>query len=123
MQDLKAKQEDLKAIEVEYLGLQKELQDARDEHEKLQNDIRVHEIKLARAKQLLVGLSGEKDRWLISLEDIEVKLNTIVPDVLLAAATISYLGAFTKKYRKQAVESWLYQMHTDSLITLENYSL
>ena len=36
---------------------------------------------------------------------------------------IAYLGAFTSSYRKQAAESWLYQMYTDSLNTLENFSL
>ena len=50
-------------------------------------------------------------------------MTTIVPDVLLAAAAIAYLGAFTAKYRKQAIDSWLYQMHISSLQTLENYSL
>lgn len=58
-------------------------------------EIQQCQIKLERAKALLTGLSGEKDRWLISLEDIEKKLTTIVPDVLLSAAMIAYTGAFT----------------------------
>ena len=78
---------------------------------------------MSRAKQLLSGLGGEKERWLISLEDIEHKLTTVVPDVLLSAAIIAYLGSFTQNYRRQAVESWLYQMHIDSLNTLDNFSL
>jgi len=53
------------------------------------------EVKLSRAKQLLSGLGGEKDRWLISLEEIEVKLTTVVPDMLLAAGVVAYLGSFT----------------------------
>lgn len=60
---------------------------------------------------------------MISLEEIEHKLTTVVPDVLLSASVIAYLGSFTQAYRRQAVESWLYQMHIDSLITLENFSL
>lgn len=65
-------------------------------------------VKLERAKQLLSGLSGEKERWLVSLEELEQKLTTIVPDVLLSAALIAYMGAFTQNYRKQAEESWLF---------------
>ena len=47
----------------------------------------------------------------------------MVPDVLLSAAVIAYLGQFTQNYRKQAVESWLYQMRLNSLNTLEDFSL
>ena len=46
-----------------------------------------------------------------------------MPDVLLSAAVIAYLGQFTQNYRKQAVESWLYQMRLNSLNTLEDFSL
>ena len=60
---------------------------------------------------------------MVSSDEIEQKLNTIVPDVLLSAAMIAYLGPFTSSYRKQAVESWLFQMHTDSLTTLPNFTL
>jgi len=78
---------------------------------------------LERAKTLLTGLSGEKERWLVSLAEIEIKLETIVPDVLLSSAMIAYLGAFTSSYRKLAVSSWLFQMFADTLNTLENFSL
>ena len=50
-------------------------------------------------------------------------MTTVVPDVLLSAAVIAYLGQFTQNYRKQAVESWLYQMRLNSLNTLEDFSL
>lgn len=57
--------------------------------------IQLCEIKLERAKQLLSGLSGEKERWLVSSEEIEVKLTTVVPDMILSSAIIAYLGSFT----------------------------
>ena len=72
---------------------------------------------------MLSGLGGEKVRWEISLLEIEDKLTTVVPDMLLSAAVVAYLGAFTKLYRKEAIDSWLYQMYASSLNTLADFSL
>ena len=119
MQELAAKQEDLKAVEMQYQQLQNRLQQEEDTQLRLEQEIANCELKLSRAKQLLSGLGGEKERWLISLEDIEQKLTTVVPDVLLSASMIAYLGVFTQTYRRQAIESWLYQMNIDSLNTLD----
>ena len=44
---------------------------------------------------MLEGLGGEKERWIDCLEEVETNLTTIVPDVLLSAAIVAYLGAFT----------------------------
>ena len=123
MQELAAKQEDLKAVEMQYQQLQNRLQQEEDTQLRLEQEIANCELKLSRAKQLLSGLGGEKERWLISLEDIEQKLTTVVPDVLLSASMIAYLGVFTQTYRRQAIESWLYQMNIDSLNTLDQFSL
>jgi dynein heavy chain len=56
---------------------------------------------------LLEGLGGEKDRWIDCLEEVENNLATVVPDVLLSAAIVAYLGAFTQTYRQIAIDSWL----------------
>lgn len=72
-------------------------------------------MKLERAKTLLAGLECEKVRWLVSKEDLEQKIVTIVPDVLLSSAMIAYLGPLTSAYRRQALESWLCQMTSYAL--------
>jgi len=69
MQELAAKQEDLRAVELEYQLLQHRLQEETDKQMRLQQDIRMCQIKLERARSLLTGLGGEKERWLISLEE------------------------------------------------------
>ena len=46
-----------------------------------------------------------------------------MPDVLLSAAIIAYLGPFTSAYRTQALESWLYQMNADMLCTRDPFTL
>ena len=80
-------------------------------------------MKLERAKSLLSGLDKEKERWLVSKSDLEHKIATIVPDVLLSAAMIAYLGPLIASYRREALESWMYQMNAESLYTRVPYSL
>lgn len=52
------------------------------------------------------GLGGEKQKWLVCNRMIAKKFLTIQGDVLLGAAFITYLSAFTQKYREQSVEKW-----------------
>ena len=54
---------------------------------------------------------------------METNLTTIVPDVLLSAAIVAYLGAFTQNYRQIAIESWLFQMQAFSLKTSDNFTI
>ena len=45
-------------------------------------------------------------RWAQSIKDLEVKLNSVVYDVLLSAGTIAYCGPFTGRYRQQLTSMW-----------------
>ena len=54
---------------------------------------------------------------------MENSLATVVPDVLLSAAIVAYLGAFTQNYRQIAVDSWLFQMQAYGLKTSDGFSL
>ena len=100
MQELATAKENLNTIEIQFKQLQMELQNERDKKETLQKEIQNCELKLERAKQLLSGLGGEKDRWLLSMDELDIKLNTVVPDMLAASAIIAYLGSFTQVFRK-----------------------
>jgi dynein heavy chain len=53
------------------------------------------------------GLGGEEERWKESLAVVKLGLRTIIPDVLLGAVIIAYLGPFTQMYRKQATTQWI----------------
>ena len=56
--------------------------------------------KLVRAEKLIGGLGGEKDRWTENAEMLAGRYINIIGDVLLSAAMVAYLGAFTVDFRQ-----------------------
>lgn len=52
-----------------------------------------------RAQKLIAGLGGEKSRWTAAASRLGQEFVQLTGDVLLAAAQIAYLGAFTSTYR------------------------
>ena len=108
MKELTVKQEELKAVVYQFEALQQKLQETLDHKQQLKNDIEECHIKLERARALLEGLGGERERWADSLDEVESNLTTIVPDVLLSSAIVAYLGAFTQNYRRLVLDSWLF---------------
>jgi len=89
----------------------------------LELDIQDCTVRLERAKVLLEGLSGEKERWIASLQQVEENLKTIVPDMLLCASMIAYLGPYSQNYRNNMAANWHFQMVAHSLTTSPNFSL
>jgi dynein heavy chain len=57
-------------------------------------------LKLERAEKLISGLGGEKARWSNQIVNLTHTYDHIVGDVLLSAAFVAYLGAFTLDYRQ-----------------------
>ena len=56
--------------------------------------------KMQRAEKLIGGLSGEQNSWRVSSNQLDVKLQQLPGDILLAASIISYLGTASEEYRK-----------------------
>ncbi|KAJ9460839.1 Dynein beta chain [Diplonema papillatum] len=56
------------------------------------------------AERLVSGLASEKSRWAQTIEELEIKSQLLIGDVLLAAAFVSYIGPFTKSYREAIME-------------------
>jgi dynein heavy chain, axonemal len=55
--------------------------------------------RLDRAGKLTSGLLDESARWQSTADGLQAQLGALVGDVLLSAACISYMGAFTPAYR------------------------
>ena len=60
--------------------------------------------RLNLANRLVNALASEKDRWSESIENYGKQLNVLVGDVLISSSFVSYVGAFTKKYRDQLIK-------------------
>ena len=69
------------------------------------------ELKLDRAGKLVSGLAGERDRWEVSVGELEEQIGYLVGDCLIASACLSYIGPFLSNYRDQLVQkTWLQQV-------------
>jgi dynein heavy chain len=59
------------------------------------------QAKLALAERLLNGLASEGKRWGNDIKLLEVEKTTMLGDVLLASAFVSYIGPFDASYRNE----------------------
>ncbi|KAF4549174.1 Dynein heavy chain-like protein [Elsinoe fawcettii] len=66
--------------------------------------------KVERSRKLLDSLSSERTRWEEGSKSFEEQMDTIVGDVFLAAASISYGGMYDQQYRKAMLDDWAYQL-------------
>lgn len=72
----------------------------------LQGQVDDATVKMDRAQRLLGGLGGEKVRWQETVHSLTASEASLVGDVLVAAASIAYLGPFTADYRMDLCAAW-----------------
>lgn len=65
------------------------------------------EYSLELANKLVNGLSSEKVRWRNQVAQLKDEEQTLVGDVLVTAAFISYAGPFTKRYRQELINKMI----------------
>lgn len=81
-------------------------QRTQEELHSLQNQADTSRRRLARAERLTGALAEESVRWLQRSDELTAALRSLVGDVFLAAACISYLGPFTGPYREALLRGW-----------------
>ena len=86
---LKGKQDELKEVEDGLKVLQDQLAGAEKYAKELQDDVELCGKKLERAKQLIEGLAGEKDRWTTFVEELGVQFDNLTGDVLVSAGLMA----------------------------------
>jgi len=113
--ELKGKQDALALTQANLAEVMAKVAALKENYEKsasnkasLENELADLELKLERAEALVDGLSGEKKRWVKSIEDFESQIERLPGDVCIAAAFMSYAGAFPSEYRKALVtDCWM----------------
>ena len=85
------------------------------EDEKAATDRRIEELnkelvrcnnRLNNSKDLLSSLANEKENWKKRKEELENFYKNIIGNILISSGIIAYLGAFTKSYREEIIETW-----------------
>ena len=101
-------QKDLADVMSKVSALKEQYEKSASKKAALESEYAELEIKLERAEALVEGLSGEKTRWKQAVKDFEQKISRLPGDVCIAAAFMSYAGAFPSEYRKVLIDDcWM----------------
>jgi dynein heavy chain 1 len=76
------------------------------ETQAIKSEMSTVQFKVDRSVRLLESLSSERTRWDESSTSFASQMDTIVGDVLVAAAFIAYAGYYDQQYRKALTEDW-----------------
>lgn len=74
--------------------------------EKKEREINLCEERLDRAIRLINGLSGERIRWIQTIDSIRNTVINVIGDILISSGAVAYLTPFTDKYRRGLLSEW-----------------
>lgn len=120
---LKSKQDELQAVMDKVWALQDKLDKTIAERNRLVAETRQTEGRLKRAEQLTQGLAGEQVRWTESVASLGESIVNLVGDAFLAAACVSYYGAFTGEFREALIQRWQHALQATTIPVSEKFSL
>jgi dynein heavy chain len=63
-------------------------------------------VQLVRAEKLVGGLASEAERWKVNVAQLSEDITNLTGNIMLASASIAYLGPFTSDFRSEMVEGW-----------------
>ncbi|RKO99706.1 hypothetical protein CXG81DRAFT_14142 [Caulochytrium protostelioides] len=106
MSSLQEKRAALQLVEDKMARLEQKLKATTDKKIALENQVDSVSKQLVRAGKLIASLGDEKERWTQCAADLHEQLSTLPGDILIASAVVSYLGAFTKSFRDDAIAAW-----------------
>ncbi|XP_075803650.1 dynein axonemal heavy chain 11 [Microtus pennsylvanicus] len=109
--DLAAATEKLEAIRRKLMDLDQNLskltasfEKATAEKVRCQEEVNQTNKTIDLANRLVNELESEKIRWGQSIKSFETQEKTLCGDMLLTAAFVSYVGSFTRQYRRELVD-------------------
>lgn len=120
---LAQKQASLRKIQEHLTTLTKKYEESVNQRESLKKHKTTTELRLKRADILIGALDDEKIRWAESVNELDVKLQGLIGDTLVAAASVCYIGPFTAKYRKQLINEWVEKCKNANIPITKNFHL
>ncbi|XP_018800561.1 PREDICTED: dynein heavy chain 6, axonemal [Bactrocera latifrons] len=104
---LKQKQKELAAVEAKIQALQEDLEEKNREFKTIQDAVDLTYGRINRAGRLTSALSEEEIRWKETVKTLTQDLQCVPGDVLVSAACVAYLGAFSTEYRDEMCTQWV----------------
>ncbi|XP_065834129.1 dynein axonemal heavy chain 7-like [Oscarella lobularis] len=123
MKDLRAKQAQLKEVQDKLQRLREKFEINMKKKEDLQQQVDKCSMQLERAKKLIGGLGGEKDRWSQAARDLGILYKNLTGDVLISAGVVAYLGAFTSSFRQEQTTLWMKECRAENIPCSAEFSL
>ncbi|KAJ3125137.1 Dynein heavy chain 1, axonemal [Nowakowskiella sp. JEL0407] len=96
----------MREAEINIKEMEKKYTESVAKKEELSRKVEECNVKLSRAGKLISGLGGEKQRWALTVDHLDTKINNVIGDILLASGAIAYLGPFTAEYRLGLLKEW-----------------
>eukprot|EP00928_Gymnodinium_smaydae_P008329 TRINITY_DN13035_c1_g3_i1.p1 TRINITY_DN13035_c1_g3~~TRINITY_DN13035_c1_g3_i1.p1 ORF type:complete len:2552 (-),score=764.33 TRINITY_DN13035_c1_g3_i1:28-7683(-) len=123
MRKLNGAQAELKAVEDKIAQLESDYNGAIAKQDALSKEMEMCGIKLANATKLIDGLGGEKDRWELTVANLNAEYDLLCGDSLVAAGMVGYAGPFTGDYRAEFEKLWIETMDAEGITHKEGASL
>ncbi|XP_068243599.1 uncharacterized protein [Palaemon carinicauda] len=123
MAEVEAKRGELRELEDKLENLQRRFSISCREKEKLENEQKLCSLKLDRAKKLISGLGGEKERWEAAAQTASEDLLRLPGDTLMAGASLAYLAPYQPEIRDRLRDEWCSAMKESELEVTEPFSL
>ncbi|KAF2878695.1 hypothetical protein ILUMI_27474 [Ignelater luminosus] len=120
---LKEKQKKLADVEAQIANLEAQFNATVAEKQDLEDTMAITATRLVRAGRLNIALGDEQIRWELGVKAFALELSNLIGDVLISAACVAYLGAFTSNYRKELIFEWINRCQELEIPYSENFSL
>ena len=120
---LREKQAALQELLDKLADLNSEFERETEKKAQLEAEIDLCKKKLDRAERLIGGLGGEKTRWTEEANNLAEKYSNCTGDVLISAAVIAYLGAFTVDFRNECVHEWVKKTADSNILVSDPFSV
>ncbi|KAM3963696.1 LOW QUALITY PROTEIN: dynein heavy chain 2, axonemal kl-2 [Aphomia sociella] len=95
--------------------LQKEYDEKVAQKEELERKSRMLQLKLDRAEALITGLSGERERWELTVQRLDREFDHLPGDCLVATGFVAYLGPFVSEYREALMSDWFMEVFNEAV--------
>ncbi|RZF48033.1 hypothetical protein LSTR_LSTR002099 [Laodelphax striatellus] len=120
---LKQKQQMLAEVEAQIGRLEAQYDASVAEKAELEAAVDQCSARLVRAGHLTLALGDEQIRWEQTVQVLGEEIVYLTGDVLIGAACVAYVGAFTSDYRDELIEYWVKVLADLKIPASEKFSL
>ena len=128
--EYKIKMAEVKVMEDALEVVKQKLRQLEAEHRKLSDEARqLNDTKdktiyqLSNAEQLIGLLGEEGERWTQTVSKLKEEEKELIGNIFLSAASTSYIGPFTMKYRQALLTGWQELCKHNKLVFSPDYSI